>query len=111
MRIDIGIVFCIPLISACNFPPEVPIWPSGFRIFCGFADVIVREADVVKVEKAFAGDDSLGQIICREVLAASQEGQPGSVPVSNGIETALPLPTGERVNLKILPPTSLKPVR
>lgn len=105
MRHIVFVVACLPLISACQVVRGVDAGVASVRILCGFADIVMAETDIPKVEAAFAGEESFGKKICRAFRAYSQEQQPGAVPVDGGTVTVLPLPSGETIDLKILPST------
>lgn len=109
MRNFMYVVVCLPFISACAALPGINAGATGVRILCGFVDIIIDEADIPKVENAFSGDDSFGKKVCRAFRAFSQEQPPGAATVGSGTKTVLPLPSGETVDLKIMPATVNQP--
>lgn len=72
------------------------------RIACGFADVLVAETDLQKVNQSFLGADAPGSKLCRAVRAIAVP--PSGVP-AGGLEEgpiSLTLPSGESVTVTIV---------
>lgn len=106
MRKTLPLSIFLPLISACHVLPGLDAAATGVRILCGIADIVISEADIPKIESAFAGNESYGKKVCRAFRAYSENEQQGNVPVSDDETTILRLPSGESIEIKVLPPTS-----
>lgn len=73
------------------------------RVACGFADVLVTELDLDKVEMAFSGEASAGKKLCRAVRAYSDSTFDDGIPAGGVEKAAIPLPTGDVISVEIEP--------
>lgn len=91
------VFFVVALLAGCFIDDGL----RALRVACGFADVVVKEMNFVKIDKAISGPESAGTKVCRAARAytekMSDEGI-GGVPQG---EVMLQLPTGDTVPLEI----------
>lgn len=99
-------VFSVAALAACTTLSGLG---PGFRVACGFADVLVKEADLTAVDQAFAGPNDTGTKMCRAVRAYFQT-EPGSaeepIIISEPMIAELELPSGERIGVRLEPSSS-----
>lgn len=71
------------------------------RVACGFADVLLKEVDLIKVDNAFSAADSSGAKVCRAVRAYAQVLSDESTPSPGRTDFLINLPSGGSVPVSI----------
>ena len=97
-------VLSLLLLQGCVHPPGAE---NSVRIVCGFAKLLVKEADIPTIEKAFETRDGAGTRLCNSVhvlLTGDKigEGEPITVEEPQILEVALP--NGALIAVTLLPP-------